>query len=127
MRMAVITGLAVAALTTAAGTMSDATASMHLRLTRSAPAKDSSYATAPTAIKLWYSQEPQLRLSSVTLTGPHGAVALGKVAQDSADKKILTAAVEGELHPGNYTIAWRTASSDGHPIRGTIPFTLRGE
>ncbi|HRP09369.1 MAG TPA: hypothetical protein PLL69_12870, partial [Gemmatimonadales bacterium] len=65
MRAAVITGLAVAALTMAAGRTTGAEASMHLRLTASAPAKDSSYTTAPTEIRLTYSQEPQLRLSSV--------------------------------------------------------------
>jgi methionine-rich copper-binding protein CopC len=98
---------------------------MHLRLTASMPAKDSSYTGAPAELKLWYSQEPQLRLSSVTLTGPAGAVPLGRVMQDSLDKKLLRAAVNGEMVPGRYTITWRTASSDGHAIRGEIPFTLR--
>ncbi|MCA9764551.1 MAG: copper resistance protein CopC [Gemmatimonadetes bacterium] len=28
---------------------------------------------------------------------------------------------------GDYTIAWRTASADGHVIRGTIPFSVRPE
>jgi methionine-rich copper-binding protein CopC len=98
---------------------------MHLRLTASMPAKDSSYASAPTELRLWYSQEPQLRLSSVTLTGPAGAVPLGRVMQDSVDRKLLRAVVDGEMRPGRYTITWRTASSDGHAIRGEIPFTLR--
>lgn len=98
---------------------------MHLRLTASMPAKDSSYSSAPAEIRLTYSQEPQLRLSSVTLNGPGGAVPLGRVVQDSTDRKVLKATVNGEMRPGRYTISWRTASSDGHPIRGEIPFTLR--
>ena len=98
---------------------------MHLRLTKSIPAKDTVLTTAPAAVQLWYSEVPQLRLSSVTLTGPNGAVELGKVTADSIDAKLLVAPVIGSMGPGSYSIAWRTASSDGHAIRGTIPFTIR--
>lgn len=102
-----------------------ANGAMHLRLTKSSPAKDTVLTVAPTQISLWYSQEPTLRLSAVTLTGPNGAVTLGAVAQDPKEKTLLTAKVEGPMPPGAYTIAWRTASSDGHPIRGEIPFRVR--
>jgi methionine-rich copper-binding protein CopC len=114
--------MAITAFTLAAAPVD---AAMHLRLTKSSPAKDTVLAAAPAQISLWYSQEPTLRLSSVTLTGPNGAVALGAVAQDPRDKTLLTAKVEGAMPPGAYTIAWRTASSDGHPIRGEIPFRVR--
>ncbi|HPF61443.1 MAG: copper resistance protein CopC [Gemmatimonadetes bacterium] len=100
---------------------------MHLRLTKSQPGKDSLLASAPTQICLWYSQEPQLRLSSVTLTGPQGAVQLGKVTQSPADSSLLVTQIEGAMVGGDYTIAWRTASADGHVIRGTIPFSVRPE
>jgi methionine-rich copper-binding protein CopC len=98
---------------------------MHLRLTASSPAKDTVLTAAPTRLVLTYSQEPQVRLSSITLTGPAGAVALSPVVADSADKNKLVARVTGAMAPGAYTIAWRTASSDGHPIRGEIPFSIR--
>jgi len=97
-------------------------AAMHLRLTKSEPAKDSVVAKAPTEIKLWYSQTPQLRLSRVTLTGPAGAVTTGPVVQDSL---MLRAPITGVMTPGAYTVSWLTASSDGHPIRGTFGFTVR--
>lgn len=98
---------------------------MHLQLSKSMPAKDSVLASAPDRIQLWYSQAPQLRLSSVTLSGPNGAVTLARVAQDSTDPKLLTARIEGPMPSGAYTIAWRTASSDGHAIRGEIPFRVK--
>lgn len=100
---------------------SDSTA-MHLRLTKSEPAKDSVVATAPTELKLWYSQTPQLRLSRVTLTGPAGAVTTGPVVQDSL---MLRAPITGAMTPGAYTVSWFTASSDGHPIRGTFGFSVK--
>lgn len=102
-----------------------AAAALHLRLTASSPAKDTVLAAAPSRIVLTYSQEPQLRLSAITLAGPQGNVALSPVAADSADAKKLVARVSGTMAPGAYTITWRTASSDGHVIRGTVGFTLR--
>jgi len=59
------------------------------------------------------------------LSGPNGAVTLARVAQDSTDPKLLTARIEGPMPSGAYTIAWRTASSDGHAIRGEIPFRVK--
>lgn len=103
----------------------DATPTMHLRLTGSQPAKDTVLATAPTRICLWYSQKPQLRLSSVTLTGPNGKVALSDLSMEARDSAPIVTKIEGAMPPGSYVIAWRTASSDGHPIRGTIPFSVR--
>jgi methionine-rich copper-binding protein CopC len=118
---------AVALVTLAAVTRpGTAIAELHLRLTASNPAKDTVLAAAPTHLVLTYSQAPQLRLSSITLTGPQGAVALSPVVADSTDNKKLVTRVTGVMGPGSYTIAWRTASSDGHPIRGEIPFRVRG-
>ncbi|GII55262.1 hypothetical protein Pth03_36510 [Planotetraspora thailandica] len=33
--------------------------------------------------------------------------------------------VAGPLPSGNYVIAWRIVSSDGHPVEGEIPFTVQ--
>ncbi|ETK36777.1 copper resistance CopC family protein [Microbispora sp. ATCC PTA-5024] len=37
----------------------------------------------------------------------------------------VTEAVAGPLPSGSYTVAWRVVSSDGHPVEGEIPFTVR--
>lgn len=103
----------------------DATSAMHLRLTGSVPAKDTVLTAAPAEIRLWYSQQPMLRLTRVTLTGPQGEVALAKPTMAARDSAPIVAKIEGAMPAGSYVIAWRTASSDGHPIRGTIPFTVR--
>jgi methionine-rich copper-binding protein CopC len=38
----------------------------------------------------------------------------------------VTATVPQPLPGGKYVIAWRVVSSDGHPIEGEIPFTVKG-
>ncbi|MEV7009384.1 copper resistance CopC family protein [Streptosporangium sp. NPDC051022] len=42
------------------------------------------------------------------------------------DGPVVTQRLKGDLPPGEYVIAYRVASSDGHPIEGEIPFTLTG-
>ncbi|HWS56943.1 MAG TPA: copper resistance protein CopC, partial [Actinotalea sp.] len=57
----------------------------------------------------------------VLVTGPGGAVAVGEpVVQGTT----VTAPLPSDLASGDYTIAWRVVSADGHPIQGTIPFTV---
>ncbi|MEV0235499.1 copper resistance protein CopC [Nonomuraea sp. NPDC050786] len=51
------------------------------------------------------------------------AVPLGKPRL--AGPKVLTD-VPQPLAPGAYVIAWRVVSSDGHPIEGEIPFSVKG-
>jgi methionine-rich copper-binding protein CopC len=43
-----------------------------------------------------------------------------------ADGKVVTQELKGALPDGKYTIAYRVVSSDGHPIEGEIPFTVKG-
>lgn len=120
-----MSAFAALAVAVALATPAKAAPELHLRLTGSQPAKDTVLAAAPTQICLWYSQKPQLRLSSVTLTGPNGPVALGDLTMEARDSAPIVTKIEGPVPPGKYVIAWRTASSDGHPIRGTIPFMVR--
>ncbi|MFI6882048.1 copper resistance protein CopC [Streptosporangium canum] len=47
----------------------------------------------------------------------------GKPAVDGA---VVTQRLKDDLPPGDYVIAYRVVSSDGHPIEGEIPFTLVG-
>ncbi|SDG21667.1 hypothetical protein SAMN05421505_102285 [Sinosporangium album] len=44
-----------------------------------------------------------------------------------ADGDTVVQGLNGALPPGDYTIAFRVVSSDGHPIEGEIPFKVKGE
>jgi len=97
-------------------------AAFHLHLLRSTPAADSTVAS-PAMVQLWFTESPQLAVTSVRMTGPHArAVRLGRVRAGAEHS--VTANVQGHLAPGRYTISWRTMSRDGHPMHGTIPFTV---
>lgn len=135
-RRAMLLGVAVvlAGLTTAAPASSAITAptplgsgaaERHLRLLRSDPA-DSSSVAAPRTIRLWFSQRPELAVTTVRLTGAAGTVAVGKGSFGPSEGTAAPVAfpVTGTLAAGRYTAAWRTMAPDGHVITGSFAFTV---
>ncbi len=100
-------------------------AERHLRLLRSDPG-DSSSVAAPRAIRLWFSQRPELAVTTVRLTGAAGTVAVGKgsFGPGAGTAAPVVFPVTGALAAGRYTAAWRTMAPDGHVITGSIAFTV---
>lgn len=79
----------------------------------------------PTSVRLWFSQPPELAVTTVKVTGPRPratAVALAPLAR--GDSALVVAPVKGVMAPGTYTVAWRTMAKDGHVARGTFAFTV---
>jgi methionine-rich copper-binding protein CopC len=96
----------------------------HARLTRSDPAAKSQLSAIPSAIRLWFSETPELALSSITLKDSAGSVLpIGLMTPDSS-KLGLRATINGRLTPGRYTVTWRVAASDGHPLTGSYSFVV---
>jgi methionine-rich copper-binding protein CopC len=125
-RAATALALAAAALL-AAGVAAPAHAdsAFHLRLLRSDPAADATVHGSPAAIRLTFSEAPELAVTSVRLTGPgNRAVALGRLARAPRDRMTVVAAPRAALAPGRYAVTWRTMSHDGHAMRGTFHFTV---
>ena len=98
------------------------TAFPHLALKRSDPEDNSQLRVPPQQISLWFTAKPQLAISRITLTGPTGGVTLDAIVADTGN--VLHARVPRILAAGDYTVAWQTASADGHPIRGQFTFTV---
>lgn len=99
-----------------------ATVFAHMKLSKSMPAPNSTGAK-PAKIQIWYTQKPDQAVSRITLSGPSGAVKLGAVTV-GADKS-MSAAVEGAMGDGAYTVSWQTAGDDGHLQKGEFSFTVR--
>ncbi|MGP3931668.1 copper resistance CopC family protein [Nonomuraea sp. KM88] len=98
-----------------------APAHAHDKLKSSSPAKDAEV-SAVEEIELEYTAT--VKFPFVVLRDAAGEqVALGEPRLDGPK---VSAAVPQPLDPGPYVIAWRVVSSDGHPIEGEIPFTVKG-
>lgn len=102
--------------------------SAHLKVEKTLPESGATIAAAPKELRVWFSQNPTLPVSSLSLEGPNGKVEMGKVAAGQTDGKAdrsVMAAIVGTLAPGKYTASWRTSGSDGHILTGTFEFTLK--
>ncbi len=105
------------------GVMCSATLLAHMAFSKSLPAKDSVVAAKPAKVQIWFSQAPDKAVSKMTLSGGAGEVKLGAITVD-ADKS-MSAAVEGAMADGAYTVAWQAAGDDGHVQKGEFAFSVR--
>lgn len=104
------------------GTPRGAWAHAHLR--RSEPSAGASV-TAPHVIRLWFSEAPELSLTTVRVTDSTGAsIDLGAPVHDGADALSVLLSIRRELAPGRYEVRWRTAAVDGHPASGRFSFRV---
>ncbi|HXG45548.1 MAG TPA: copper resistance CopC family protein [Gemmatimonadales bacterium] len=96
---------------------------LHLHLVKAEPGVDATVTEAPRQIRLWFSEPPELKLTSVTLARDDNTpVATVKMAATD-DSLSLAGPVPVALQPGKYVVLWRTGSRDGHAVRGRYSFT----
>lgn len=114
--VAVLAGLALAGLATPA--------LAHNSLVSSDPKDQSSVATGPQNVRLTFDQPVQddSGANTIAVIGPAGDH--WETAAPKVDSNVVSAPV-GTLGPaGQYSINWRVLSADGHPVQGTVKFTL---
>jgi copper transport protein len=99
--------------------------SAHAHLERSDPAGGARLATAPSVIRLWFSEAPELALSTVTLVDSlGGTVALRAAEQGPDGPRSVQYVIAGALAPGLYRVRWRAVPADGHPSSGSFVFRV---
>jgi copper transport protein len=104
--------------------LSPARASAHAHLKRSEPAAGSKV-SSPQLIRFWFSEAPELSMTSISLKDSHGKeFPLGPPKSDGGDPLAISIRVSQSLPAGRYTVTWRTAASDGHPSHGSFSFVV---
>ncbi|HET9636364.1 MAG TPA: CopD family protein [Gemmatimonadaceae bacterium] len=102
-----------------------APAMAHAKLKRSSPSSGAQLSTAPESIRLWFSEQPELRFTFASLKDSAGnTIRLGNAEQEASDRMGVAFRVLTMLSPGRYTLFWRTAASDGHPSSGGFSFVV---
>lgn len=100
------------------------TTAMHLRLVKSAPSSGEVVTTMPTEIRLWFSQKPEVGLTTVKLLRADStAVEVPKVVS-TEDSLSVRVPLDKALVPGTYIVSWRSVSKDGHAVRGSYNFNM---
>ena len=105
----------------AAGTV--AGGSFHTELKSSTPAKDSS-GLSPTKVTLTFTENVNVAVSSITILKADTTEIAKLVVAATPDSATIEGAVATPLKAGKYLIRYRTASADGHAVRGTFGFTV---
>ncbi|WP_229687211.1 copper resistance CopC family protein [Micromonospora parathelypteridis] len=97
-----------------------APAAAHNSLTGSDPRDGARVAKAPARIELRFLAKPAPATTKITITGPDNVVAGGPPAFDGSRVRVPFKPAAAGL----YIVAYRLASSDGHPVKGEVRFTL---
>ncbi|ANN15078.1 hypothetical protein SD37_04985 [Amycolatopsis orientalis] len=95
----------------------------HSVLVSSDPAKDSSIASPPAAVTLVFNEPLDRGFTELTVLGPDGSSHWEGGAPVVAGEK-LSASLRPLGAAGIYTVKYRVVSADGHPVSGSVPFTL---
>ena len=119
---------ALVALTLISAPMIAGAAARHLKLIRSEPVANAALTTSPTQVKLWFSQRPELTVTSVKVKSGTGTSAveraLAPLARSSGAGSPIVAPIGAALATGHYEVVWRTMARDGHVLNGVIPFDV---
>jgi methionine-rich copper-binding protein CopC len=107
-----------AALVAVAGTPAEA----HSRVESITPAPGSTSSSRVAAIRMQFNEGVSLKYSTIRVTGPDGdEYQDGPLAETDA-------LLSQRLYPtrsGEYTVAWRVTSADGHPVGGQFRFRVQ--
>ncbi|MEH0928354.1 copper resistance CopC family protein [Micromonospora sp. CPCC 205558] len=95
-------------------------AAAHNELTGSNPRDGARVATAPARVELRFLAKPSPATTKITITGPDNVVAGGPPAFDGSRVRVPFKPAAAGL----YIVGYQLASSDGHPVKGEVRFTL---
>ena len=117
--------LVVGALTAVLLGLGIAPAQAHDALVATAPLNTEVLSTAPATVELTFTGEPLPLGTEVLVLGPDGAQASTGAAEIRGTTVVQPLA--GSLPAGSYTVEWRSTSSDGHPLTGSLAFSVAGD
>jgi len=119
-----VAALSLAVMSTAAiGFLRATPAAAHDELLRSSPRDGAVLAALPSVVTLTFEEPPADGFTSMSVTGPNGVRA--NTAGPQTNGAMVTEQLVENGRAGRYVIAYRIMSDDGHPVAGTVRFTVR--
>ena len=117
-----VRAVAVAVLCGLALLVGAAPAFAHTRLQSSDPADGASVATAPSRVSLTFNEATQQGFNTITVVGPDGSA--WQSGEVTAEGNSVSVGLRPLGPAGRYEIGYRVISDDGHPVTGSVAFTL---
>jgi putative copper export protein/methionine-rich copper-binding protein CopC len=97
----------------------------HGVLKSSTPVAGAHLGVAPRQLRLDFTESPELTFTTVSLLGPAGgAVTLGPIQYAEDTRLSIVVPIQGALVAGTYTVVWKMAGADAHPVQGRFAFTV---
>jgi hypothetical protein len=100
-----------------------ATAYAHAYLDHASPLVGSTVKTAPSEVRMWFTQALEPKFTSAQVRSSSGAV-VGSGGVDPADPKQIVVRVRA-LPAGRYKVFWKVLSVDTHRTEGSFGFEVR--
>lgn len=98
-----------------------APASAHALLLRTVPSPQSTVRTAPTTVRLGFSEPVEVAFGAVRVFDVDGhRVDSGSISRSDSDREVDVATPR--LKSGTFTVTWRVVSADGHSVHGGFSF-----
>ncbi|MBV6822829.1 copper homeostasis periplasmic binding protein CopC [Pseudomonas sp. PD9R] len=95
----------------------------HAHLQSQTPAADSTV-TAPTELRLVFSEGVEAAFTQVTISKEGEKIPLKSLATDGSDKKTLVVTPAAPLTAGAYKVEWHAVSVDTHKSEGAYAFKV---
>ena len=115
--------ISAALLCAVAATAAPHGASAHAFLKTASPAVGSMIKTAPTEVRIDFTEGVEPEFSNITVMDAHGTqVSDGRPHLEGGDTHL---AIELKpLAPGRYTVSWHATATDTHRTQGSFAFTV---
>ena len=97
-------------------------AQAHAELIGSSPGEGATLDKAPSRVVLVFNDNVQTNFAEIVVTAPDGAGISTGDAAVTANKVVAT--LGRPTAAGDYKVAWRVVSDDGHPVDGRFTYTL---
>lgn len=97
----------------------------HAFIVRAEPRVGSKVETAPTDVRIWFSEDVQSASSSIQVFDANGKrVDKSNTHRDPANHALINVSLASGLKPGNYHVVWRVMSVDTHATNGDFRFEI---
>ncbi|MCL7379953.1 copper resistance CopC family protein [Streptomyces sp. 35G-GA-8] len=97
-------------------------ASAHTELVSGSPAEGDSIGSLPERVQLTFSDPMTPDYAKVAVTGPRGEAVLG---DPEVKGEVVSVRLAPASPPGRYQVGYRVVSADGHPVSGSLTFTVK--
>jgi methionine-rich copper-binding protein CopC len=103
--------------------LAPALAHAHAYLDHASPLVGSTVKTAPSEVRMWFTQPLEPKFTTAQVRSSSGAV-VGTGGVDGGDPKQIVIRVNG-LPVGHYKVFWKVLSVDSHHTEGSFGFEVR--